>query len=789
MRAQPPVVDDLYTRCLERGELIRVSVQRAEVLEAGAGSVVLATEAEARHALTDRLKVRESSAALPAIGSTVGGRVRIDVVAPAVVRVRYAEGDSVPDHRTPMLVGEIGRDAGASIETASHGVTIATGGMVLDVSLQPFSIRARTATARTVCRVGGADTNHWGGMGIVWDACNTGVCRASADAAPLAVECFALHPNEAIYGFGEKFIRLDKVGQTIDLNMVEALGVTSPRSYKNVPFFMSTHGYGVFFHHSARMTCWVGSRSAADLQVAIEDDFLDYFLIFGDLKQILSRYTDLTGKAQVPPKWSFGYWQSKISYSSAEESLEVAREMRAADLPMDVLHLDTHWFKDDWYCDLEFDRDRFPDPAAFLRELADLGVKVSLWQLPYIPEGCRLYDDLAEAGAFVRNREGEIYDIGIAYTASFEGRVGCIDWTNPAARRVTEKYFRRLFELGARVIKADFGEQAPLDGVYHDGTPGHRAHNLYPLLYNRAIAEMTAAATGEWIIWARSAWAGSQRYPLHWGGDSSANWDNMVPQIEGGLSLGMSGFSFWSQDIGGFVGQPDGALLIRWLQAGLLLSHARIHGFGDRELYKFEGDVQRLGREMLHLRYRLLPYLWGAAIDSARRSLPMARPLVLEFQDDPNTWRIGDQWLLGDHLLVAPIFDETNRRAAYLPAGTWTDWWTGGRHPGGRWIECVSDLATFPLFVREGGIVPLGPVMSYVDERPTDVVSLRIAPFSAMASSSFRTEVDGEPVEIHYELSPAGHRVSVTPSRARFEIESVGADAPAISIAERAPLR
>ena len=777
MRSNPPIVDDLYTRQLERGAVVRASVQRATVIAATPTGVELATTATARH------RLGTSAAGSPlADGTSLPGRLRIDVVADDVLRVRYAEGDRVPDNRTPMVVGAPPPPRDVRVATGEETVRLVTASLVVDADLDPLALDVRTPGGCHVCTVGGPDKNHFALTGFVWDAFNTGICRALPDGRPLAVESFALHPQEAIYGFGEQFIRLDKVGQTIDLVMVEALGVTTPRSYKNVPFYLSTRGYGVFFNHSARMTCWVGSRAAADVQIAIEDDFLDYYLFVGDLQTILARYTDVTGKGRMPPTWSFGYWQSKISYASAAEALEVVRGMRAAEVPMDVLHLDTHWFAEDWRCDLEFARDRFPDPAAFLAEMAARGVRVCVWQLPYVPEGSQLYDDLASAGAFVRDRDGGIYDVGICYASSVTGRVGCIDWTNPAARRVYGEHLARLFRLGVRCIKADFGEQAPLDGVYHDGTPGHRAHNLYPLLYNQAIAEMTRAATGEDLIWARSAWAGSQRYPLHWGGDSSPNWHNLVPQIEGGLSFGLSGFQFWSQDIGGFFGQTDGRLLVRWLQAGLFLSHARIHGMGDRELYKFEGDVLRIGRAYVQLRYRLLPYLWATARDCVARSLPMARPLVLEWQDDPNTWRIGDQWLLGDALLVAPITDASDRRAVYLPRGRWTDWWTGAVREGARWHDVVAPLDTLPLWLREGAVVPLGPVMQWVGERPTDVITLRIAPFATDGETTLDVPVDDDVVAVRYVASGGGHRVTVGPSRARFVVETVGADAPAVAL-------
>jgi alpha-D-xyloside xylohydrolase len=306
-------------------------------------------------------------------------------------------------------------------------------------------------------------------------------------------------------------------------------------------------------------------------------------------------------------------------------------------------------------------------------------------------------------------------------------------------------------------------------------------HNLYPLLYNRAVAEMTERATGESIIWARSAWAGSQRYPLHWGGDSSANWHNLGPQIAGGLSLGLSGFPFWSMDIGGFVGEASGPLLVRWMQAGVFFSHPRIHGTGDRELWKRDPDTLRICRDYVQLHYRLLPYLWATARASIERALPVSRALVLEFPDDPTTRRIGDQWLVGDALLVAPILDETGRRRVYLPEGGWTDWWNGERTEGPRWISVEADLATLPLWLRDGAAIPLGPAMDYVDQRPLDALTLRIAPFREEGSRELRIPTTDDDLVVRYAYAEGRHRVDAPPGL-EVVLDVVGRHAPAIDL-------
>ncbi len=787
------------TRILQdSNDYFRASVVSAEVLESGSRHVVLKTRAamKGKNAISSADSEMLNQHKLAAVGESVEGRLRLDVLADDVIRIRYAEGVTVPENITPMVVGAPrkqgrcrinlnGKPATVELEVApwvqvppskpdeAKTLVIDTGKLRIELALDPYRIDIRDRQGKMLCGIGGREKNHFG----CWDAVNTGVCRRRTDGHSISVECFDLAPSEAVFGLGEHFIKVNKVGQTIDLNMTDALGVTTPRAYKNIPFYMSTRGYGVFFNHSSLMTVSVGSLSATDVQVATDDDFLDYYVAFGDMKQILSLYTDLTGKGVVPPKWTFGYWQSKISYKSAEETIEIARQMRAHDIPCDVIHLDTHWFKEDWYCDLEFDKARFPDPEAYFRQLKELGIKISLWQLPYIPSGSKLFDDLKAVDGFVKNTKGEMYDCGICFTPGFRangGVVGLVDYTNPAAVKVHQAAFRRLFQLGAKVIKTDFGEAAPLDGVYHDGTPGHRMHNLYPLLYNKALFDVTKEETGDGVVWARSAWAGGQRFPLHWGGDNSPNWYNMIPQVEGGLSFGLSGFQFWSQDLGGFCGHVKEALLIRWMQMAMFISHSRIHGYGDRELYKFTPETMRICREYIRLRYQLLPYIFGSATQCVADSVPLMRALALEFQEDPNTWNIGDQWLFGDSLMVAPIYTPEGKRRVYLPAGQWTNWWTGTRHEGSQWLDVEVDIETIPLYVREGAVIPMAPVMPYVDAEPVKQITLKIAPFSESGKTSFRVPVNGRWVSVTYECAKGKHSVSVGRSPVTFKIESMG---------------
>ena len=378
----------MATRALERGGLERHLVARAEVLATDATGVLAGTAAYRDPWPQGRFPPP------PGRSRPREGRLRIEAVADTVLRVRYAPGPEVRDGGQGMLTG-----------------APAPSGRV------PRAV------------IGGPDPSYF----AVGDSLGTGVSQDLDDGRPVATETFGIGPGDAVYGFGETFLGLDKTGQTLDLWVADAMGAHTPRCYKPVPFWLTTGGYGVFLHTSNRVTAWAGSRAGHQVQVAVDDGVLDDLVLLGSPADVLAGYTALTGRAPVPPAWSFGWWQSRCSYASAEEVLGVVREMRQAGIPMDVVHLDTNWFAVDWRCDLEFAPDRFPDPEGFCRALAADGVHLSLWQMPYLVEGTRLHDRLARAGGFVRSRDGACSTS--ASTSSAATRARCTWWTGPARRR------------------------------------------------------------------------------------------------------------------------------------------------------------------------------------------------------------------------------------------------------------------------------------------------------------------------------------------------------------------
>jgi len=506
---------------------------------------------------------------------------------------------------------------------------------------------------------------------------------------------FTLSPDEKIFGCGESFTRLNKRGQRIDLYTTDACGVQTQDMYKPIPFFMSDKGYGMFVHSSALMTFDIGNTFDQANTLYLDEDELDVFVFFGTPKEILSSYTKLTGRSPMPPLWSFGLWMSRITYSSEAEVREVADKLQQWQIPCDVIHIDTGWFETDWQCDYQFSHSRFEQPAEMIADLKKRGLRVSLWQLPYFTPQNPMFRELVELKYAVTDGNGRLpTDDAI------------IDFSHPEAVKWYQDKLASLLKMGVAAIKVDFGEAAPVIGHYASGQSGVYEHNLYPLRYNKAAANVTKEVTGENIIWARSAWAGSQRYPLHWGGDAEVTFSGMAATLRGGLSLGLCGFSFWSHDIGGFVQRSPEALYRRWLPFGMLTSHSRCHGVPPREPWEYGEAFTDEFREAVALKYKLMPYLYTQARLSSEQGYPMMRTLFFEFPHDPASWLIEDEYMLGSDLLVAPLFADTTQRLVYVPPGIWVDYQTGAEYEGERWHCIAAGSMPIVLLVKAGSVIP-----------------------------------------------------------------------------------
>ena len=549
--------------------------------------------------------------------------------------------------------------------------------------------------------------------------CSVSCCGTVTNKTERATISFKCSPDECFVGTGERFRKMDLSGQTFQLKNQDGQGVNNRRCYKNVPFYMSSRMYGCFYHTSDYCKLSLADHSTRSVQFMCDRATLDVFLIGGQTpEEILRGYRMLTGFPQMPPLWSFGIWMSRMTYFSADEVDEICDHLRREHYPCDVIHLDTGWFRTDWLCEWKFNPERFPDPKGFIQRLKDNGFRVSLWQLPYVAAGA---EQLAEAkanqyisapvvsGSAADNTGGSSNFSALDYA-------GTIDFTyDKAVNWYKNQLLKPLLEMGVTCIKTDFGENIHMDHRYHAMTP-ERLNNIYSLLYQRAAYEVTKEVTGDGIVWARSAWAGCQRYPLHWGGDSASSWDGLAGSLKGGLHFGLSGFAFWSHDVPGFHSIPDFMnspldedVYVRWTQFGVFSSHMRYHGTCKREPWHYP-VIAPIVKKWWKLRYRLLPYIVEQGKKACESGYPMVRALIFHHPHDRQCWHIDDEYYFGSEFLVCPVMNSENKRDIYLPEGLWVNFFTGERLEGGRWYYDVEvPLDQMPVFARPGALIKMYP--------------------------------------------------------------------------------
>jgi alpha-D-xyloside xylohydrolase len=711
---------------------------------------------------------------------------QVDVVEADIVRIRMSQ-DAIRDRQSDMLLPrEPGRlPPPFAVQEGDDLLILSTASLRLEFPRYPWQMRAFTAGESHQDAPFFGEQSQDRAYGPSYEVPPPGFDEG-ADGRLTVRETAAVSPGEAFFGFGERFTPLDKWGHEVVLWAADTGNVSSHRSYKNIPFLMSTAGYGLFVHSSCPMVFRMGTESSISYSIHVADDCLDYFLIYGpELKQILKRYADLIGHAPVPPKWSFGFWVSRAGYRSREEVETVVREMRQRDLPCDVLSLDPWWMGDGPWSTHEWDTDAFPRPAEMMRDLREQGVRTCLWINPYLPAGTPAHAEAKARGFLVTRSDGSISPVIEAFAG--EG-LAAIDFTNPGAQAWFQDRLRALLDMGVAAFKTDFGEQAPVDAVYHDGRSGLEMHNLYPLLYNRTVFDLTKAYFGRGLTWGRSAYAGSQRYPVQWGGDSYSSLNQMSCQVRALLGYGLSGVPFCSHDVGGFDYPPqafdhserssqwflednalDPVVYARWLQFGVFSSHVRAHGKQPREPYAYGPQVEAIARRYLNLRYRLLPYLYSQAVRSAETGLPMARAMLLEFQDDPTTHHLDLQYLFGDSFLVAPVVRGDHRCRVYLPAGEWLDYWTKQTVGGPCWLDLEVPLDVLPLWVRAGAIIPMGPEMAHTEEKPLDPLTLELYRPHGEASTVVHDE-DRPDIPVRYVRRAGFLTVEVGPISGSVEV-------------------
>lgn len=675
----------------------------------------------------------------------------LSFVTPRTIRLRIYTNNRRPKEDTSlMLVGDVPKDTSWQTESTEEGTTYRSSEAAVKIHYDPWRIDILDKTGSVV-----TSTQHFQDSKSLMNCDPIPWCfvRRNADLAKRVAASFTLTPQEKLFGCGESFTRLNKRGQRIVVMTNDAHGAHSSDMYKPIPFFMSSAGYGMFVHTSAPLTFDFGHSYDAANTIYTGDEHLDLFVFVGSPKEILGEYTALTGRSPLPPVWSFGLWMSRMTYESEKEVREVAAKLREHEIPCDVIHIDTGWFEEDWRCDYQFSESRFEDPEKMIADLRKKGFRISLWQLPYLTPGNRLYQEAIDKGYVVLGPKGE---------PPTEDAI--IDFSNPQAVQWYQRLLRGLLEKGVAAIKVDFGEASPLNGLFASGKTGFYEHNLYPLRYNKAAFEASKQVYARPVIWARSAWAGSQRYPVHWGGDAENTDCGMAATLRAGLSMGLSGFAFWSHDIGGFVQRSPEKLYRRWTPFGLLSSHSRCHGAFPREPWNYSEDFMNTFRKSVSLKYRLMPYVYGQAATCSRDGLPMLRTLFLEFPEDRTAWFIEDQYMFGSNLLVAPLFEEAETRDVYLPKGTWLDYQTGRTYTGGMWHRITAGEVPCIILVRDGSVIPHIGLAQSTDQMNWKEIELFVfATQGQPANGAFCLPDEDKPQELRVLFTPTGPQLAEDP--------------------------
>lgn len=640
-------------------------------------------------------------------------KFKIDFVTPRTVRIRMLTTPVEPKVSTSiMLAKEPGKDESWKVTETENTIVYAGNYGTVQINKNPWRVVLKDKTGRILSQTV-----------TLRDADSTQVkytpfsfIKRGSDNARRINPVFTLTADEMIFGCGESATGLNKVGQKVNLFVTDPQGPETDQMYKPIPFFMSNRGYGMFMHTSAPVTCDFGATYIGLNKMFMGDENLDLFVFFGEPKDILDEYTDLVGKPGMPPLWSFGTWMSRITYFSEKEGYDVAANIRKNKYPCDVIHFDTGWFDVDWQCDYKFSENRFQNPQQMLKDLKSQGFHVCLWQLPYFTPKNRYFPELIKKDMYVKNGNGEL---------PYEDVV--LDFSNPETVKWYQDKLAGLLNIGVSAIKVDFGEAAPLNGIYASGKSGWYEHNLYPVRYDMAVSEITKKLHNENIMWARAAWAGSQRYPLHWGGDAATTNTGMLGTLRAGLSFGLSGFSFWSHDMGGFVKSTPEDLYCRWLPFGFLTSHTRAHGAPPTEPWLYDSKrVQDVFRKSAEMKYRLMPYVYAQAKECTEKGLPMLRALFVEFPDDPGAWRVDDEYLFGSQILVAPLLESgITGRTVYLPEGKWIDYQTEKVYEGG-WHRIEAGSLPIIMLVRDGSVLPHLKLAQSTSEMDWSKMSLKV---------------------------------------------------------------
>lgn len=655
-------------------------------------------------------------------GDTLGGinlTVRITSPMPDVLRVQTCHHMGTVQ-KTPAFELNPYHPQTLQVEDTGDTLTITSGALSLVITKNPWSM--------TYMRDGKALTkSSRNDLALMKTAYKGDYYEVNGDLENTYMrEQLSIGVGEHLYGTGERFTPFVKNGQTVEIYNEDG-GTSTEQAYKNIPFFLSDKGYGVLVNHPERVSFEFGTENVTKTSFCVEGGSLDYFFFNGpSMKDVLTRYTDLTGKPALPAPWTFGLWLSTSFTTNYDEEtvMSFIDGMLDRGIPLRTFHFDCFWMKGFHWTDFVWDEAVFPDPAGLLSRIKAKGLNICVWINPYIGQESVLFAEGMDKGYFVKRPNGDVWQWDM-----WQPGMALVDFTNPEACKWYQDKLAALLEMGVDCFKTDFGERIPVNCVYHDGSDPKKMHNFYTYLYNKTVFDLLEEkrGKGEAVLFARSATVGGQKFPVHWGGDCWSDYESMEESLRGGLSLLMSGFGFWAHDIGGFEQTSTADVYKRWVAFGLLSSHSRLHGSSSyRVPWLYDEEAVDVVRTFTRLKATLMPYLYKTAIDASRSGVPTMRSMVLEFTEDKNCSYLDKQYMLGDNLLVAPIFNEESIGSFYLPKGTWTDFFTGETVDGGTWIEKEYDYLHLPLMARANSIVAVGACDDRPDYDYADGVELRV---------------------------------------------------------------
>lgn len=652
--------------------------------------------------LYDRLKICAPTWIVSNKGDTLEGinlTIEVSTPFPEMIRITAYHHKGVVE-KMPTFPVKKGSEEKLTYMEDEKKIVIYSGSLNLVIQKKPFSmsfmrdgILLSKSGSRDLCYV----KQNW--RGYAYD--HPGNCWMS--------QRLSISVDELIYGLGERFGPLVKNGQSVVIENKDG-GTSSAQSYKNIPFYLSSLGYGVFVNHPETVEFEVGTEQVSRCGFSVKGEKLDYYFISGPtMKDVLVRYTDLTGKPALPPQWSFGLWLS-TSFTTDYDTDTVESfvdGMLERGIPLSVFHFDCCWMREFHWTDFTWDSRMFRDPVGLIRMLKSKNIKVCLWINPYIGQESKLFAEAMEKGYLLRRKNGDVWQWDM-----WQPGLAIVDFTNPAAAAWYQAALKGLLDMGVDCFKTDFGERIPVeDVVYFDGSSPEKMHNYYAYLYNKTVFELIRKEKGkeDALVFARSATVGSQAFPVHWGGDCWSDYDAMAQSLRGGLSFISSGFGFWAHDIGGFEETSTADVYKRWLAFGLLSTHSRLHGSSSyRVPWLYDEEAVDVCRFFTRLKASLMPYLYSSAYQTSQTGVPMIRSMAMSFEEDRNCRYLDRQYMLGDSLLIAPIFNDYGMASYYLPEGRWFNFLTGQMCTGGVWRQEYHDYLSIPMWVMENSVIPVG---------------------------------------------------------------------------------